>query len=117
MARTGRPPIEIEQNVFENLCKIQCTEEEIADWYKCSIDTVNNWCKKTYGTTFSEAYKKYSANGKTSLRRLQFKLAERNASMAIFLGKQYLGQRDVVEGGKDDNGMLKEINEYLREHK
>lgn len=32
-----------------------------------------------------------------SLRRIQMKLAEKNASMAIFLGKQYLGQRDVVE--------------------
>ena len=32
-----------------------------------------------------------------SLRRIQYKLAEKNTSMAIFLGKQYLGQRDNVE--------------------
>jgi hypothetical protein len=34
---------------------------------------------------------------------MQFKLAAKNASMAIWLGKQYLGQRDepeqVVESG------------------
>ena len=32
-----------------------------------------------------------------SLRRSQFKLAEKNATMAIWLGKQYLGQRNHKE--------------------
>ena len=34
---------------------------------------------------------------KISLRKNQLKLSEKSAAMAIFLGKQYLGQRDVVE--------------------
>lgn len=33
-------------------------------------------------------------NGKTSLRRKQFNLANTSATMAIFLGTNYLGQRD-----------------------
>lgn len=93
----GRPPIPIDKKQFENLCGMQCTEEEIAAWFKCTQDTLNNWCKKTYGTTFSGAYKVYSANGKISLRRTQMRLAEKSASMAIFLGKQYLGQTDKIE--------------------
>ena len=32
-----------------------------------------------------------------SLRRNQFKLSETNVTMAIFLGKQYLGQSDKIE--------------------
>ena len=28
---------------------------------------------------------------------MQFRLAEKNAAMAIWLGKQYLGQRDTFE--------------------
>ena len=32
-----------------------------------------------------------------SLRRKQWNLAETNASMAIFLGKQFLGQTDKVD--------------------
>ena len=32
--------------------------------------------------------------GKASLRRVQFDLAKRNAAMAIFLGKNLLGQSD-----------------------
>ena len=34
---------------------------------------------------------------KISLRRNQLKLSEKSASMAIFLGKNYLGQRDSIE--------------------
>lgn len=97
MAKMGRPRKEIDRLQFERLCAIQCTEEEIAGIFDCSVDTIENWCKRTYKTTFSEVYKIHSASGKASLRRTQFKLAERSAAMAIFLGKQYLGQKDTVE--------------------
>lgn len=93
--KIGRPQIQIDQEQFEKLCEIQCTLEEIANVLKCSMDTVERWCKRTYEMGFAEAFKKYSANGKMSLRRNQFKLAETNATMAIWLGKQYLGQKDV----------------------
>lgn len=97
MARTGRPKIEIDQNMFEKLCGLQCTLVEIAGVFECSEDTIERWCKRTYNKTFAEVYKKHSAKGKMSLRRNQFRLSEKSAAMAIFLGKQYLGQRDVVE--------------------
>lgn len=109
--KMGRPEIKIKKEDFEKLCALQCTEEEIAGFYDCSVDTINNWCKKTYGETFSETYKKKSAKGKMSLRRYQMKLAERNASMAIFLGKQYLGQRDIIETGTPEE--LDKVKELL----
>lgn len=109
--KMGRPEIKIDKDNFEKLCALQCTEEEIAGFYDCSVDTINNWCKKTYDETFSETYKKKSAKGKMSLRRYQFKLAERNASMAIFLGKQYLGQRDIIETGTPEE--LDKVKELL----
>jgi len=93
----GRPPKVIDQKTFEGLCKIHCTEEEIAGIFECSVETLNQWCKRTFGDTFLEVYKKFSAQGKASLRRTQFKLAEKNPSMAIFLGKNLLGQTDRVE--------------------
>ena len=97
MAKMGRPRIEIDKDQFERLCEIQCTEEEIASVFRRSVDTIERWCKREYGETFADAYKKYSAGGKSSLRRYQFELAKKNAAMAIFLGKQYLGQKDNVE--------------------
>ena len=90
----ARPRKEIDQNIFKNLCGIQCTKEEIAGVLDCSEDTIDRFCKKEYGESFAVVYKKHSAQGKMSLRRMQFKLAEKNASMAIWLGKQYLGQRE-----------------------
>ena len=97
MARTGRPTIKIDKDNFEKLCGLQCTLVEIAGFFNCSEDTIQRWCNRTYKTTFAEAYKTYSQQGKLALRRYQMKLAERNAAMAIFLGKQLLGQRDYSE--------------------
>ena len=91
---TGRPKKEIDKKIFENLCGLQCTLEEIAGVFDCSVDTIERWCKREYGETFAEVYKKHSAKGKTSLRRIQFKLAEKSAAMAIFLGRNYLGQKN-----------------------
>lgn len=101
MAKMGRPKIEIDQAIFESLCKIQCTEEEMCGVFRCCEDTLNSWCKRTYKDdktgkplTFSDTFKKYSQDGKVSLRRAQFRMAMNNPSMAIWLGKQYLGQKD-----------------------
>ena len=94
MAKTGRPKKEINKDEFEKLCSIMCTEEEICSWFNISDKTLTRWCKETYDMSFSDAFKVYSANGIISLRRTQFKLAEKSYAMAIFLGKQYLGQKD-----------------------
>ena len=99
MTKMGRPKTKIDKENFEKLCGLQCTEIEIADFFNCSIDTINNWCKETYGETFSDTFKKKSASGKRALRR-----------MAIFLGKQYLGQRDYVE---EETGLDK-VEELLK---
>lgn len=87
----------INQKQFEAMCAIMCTKEEIADIFDVDADTLNTWCKQTYGDTFSAIYKKKSSNGKMSLRRFQFKQAEKNSTMAIWLGKQWLGQKDYIE--------------------
>ena len=93
----GRPRIVIDKQQFENACELQCTLTEIAFLCKCSEDTIERWCKREFDMGFADIYKKYSAGGKISLRRSQFKLSEKNAAMAIFLGKQYLGQQDIIE--------------------
>lgn len=94
--KMGRPKIHIDQTEFEKLCKLQCTKEEIAGWFNCSEDKIETWCKEVYNDTFTAVFKSKSVGGKISLRRSQFKLAETSSAMAIWLGKQYLGQRDVA---------------------
>ena len=60
----------------------------------CSIDTLERWCKRTYDKGFADIFEDKKSRGKVSLRRLQCKLAEKSPAMAIFLGKNYLSQRD-----------------------
>lgn len=107
----GRPRKEIDYDAFVKLCGLQCTLTEIAGFFDCSEDTIENWCKRELEMTFSEAYKKHSAGGKISLRRMQFKLAEKSAAMAIWLGKQYLDQKENPD--VDDPDALKRAREIL----
>lgn len=102
MARTkgsknGSYGQKIDKDQFEKLCSIMCSEEEICGFFGISHDTLSRWCRQEYKKTFFDVFKDKSSIGKISLRRNQFKMAETNPSMAIFLGKQYLGQKDYVE--------------------
>lgn len=114
----GRPLININKEEFEKLCKLQCTQTEIAGWFDCSEETLRRFCKREYGERFCEVYTKLSASGKISLRRTQFKIADSgNAAMAIWLGKQYLGQTDkqaVEHSGEINNPFSKLTVEELR---
>ena len=99
MTKIGRPRKEIDKELFEKLCELQCTEVEICGIFDVCEDTLNSWCKENYDMTFSDTFKKKSAKGKMSLRRLQYRIADNgNATMAIWLGKQWLGQTDKFDG-------------------
>lgn len=87
----------ISRSLFENLCSIQCTKEEICAVLEVSEKTLNSWCNNVYGENFSLVFNEKREYGKSSLRRMQWKLAEKNATMGIWLGKQYLGQTDKLE--------------------
>lgn len=113
MAKKGRPRKEIDKRQFENLCGLQCTLNEIASFFDCSIDTVERFCKREYGSTFADTFNKYAGVGKISLRRTQFKLAERSASMAIWLGKQVLGQEDRIAVQTIDPKTLDELEQAV----
>ena len=103
--KVGRPRKEISEAEFEKLCALLCTEEEIAGWFGCSVDTIEAWCKRTYNENFTEVFKKHSAGGKLTLRRNMLRLSEKNASMAIFLAKNWLGMSDNVEVKADTSLM------------
>ena len=100
----GRPKKEIDYTTVEKLANIQCTQDEIASFLGISTRTLQR------DEQFMELFNRGRENGKMSLRRMQWKHAEKSVPMAIWLGKQYLGQRDKVE--YTDDGM-KAINENI----
>lgn len=111
----GRPKFIIDYDTVERLASIMCTQKEIASFLGCSVRTLQRDEK------FSRTYKKGLDKGKMSLRRKQFNMSDSNPTMAIWLGKQYLGQSDVVrqdvrvEERQDDK--VKQMQEYIDELK
>lgn len=99
MAEMGRPRLEFDQVLFEDLCHIQCTEAEIAATMRMSVDTLERRVNEIYGCTFAEVFAEKREGGKSSLRRAQWKTAieSGNPVMQIFLGKNMLGQADKQE--------------------
>ena len=89
-----RHKTELDIKQFENLCGLQCTKEEICEFFGITDKTLDRWCKDTYKAGFSDVFRQKRGKGKIALRRSQFRLAEKNANMAIWLGKQYLEQTD-----------------------
>lgn len=57
-----------------------------------------------------EVYQRLTANGKASLRRIQFKLAHTNSQMAIWLGKQWLNQKD---NPLESQGISQELKDFV----
>ena len=112
MANRGRPKKEIDQKQFETMCALQCTLDEVCAMLDVSDKTLEKWCKETYnGMNYSDVFRQKRELGKMSLRRTQWKLAEKSAPMAIFLGKNYLGQRDSIE--YEDKESLSKLDEIL----
>ena len=93
----GRPRKQIDKREFEKLCGLQCTKQEIADFFDVDMTTIDRWCKREYKDTFSVVANKKASYGKISLRRTQFELAKKSANMAIWLGKQLLDQDEKIK--------------------
>ena len=87
-------PDEQTLKTIEGLAKIQCTQHEAAAVLGITKKTFIELIKRD--PLVCEKWENGQQSGKASLRRSQFKMAETNAAMAIWLGKQYLGQREPV---------------------
>jgi len=97
----GRPKKAITKKTFEELCKLQCSQEEICEFTGVTDKTLTRWCKDTYEKSFSEIFKVKRGKGKISLRRNMMVMAQNNAAVAIFLAKNWLGMKDKPEEDQD----------------
>lgn len=107
--RRDGTPYTIDWKKADKLFMIQCTCAEVAAFLEISIDTLRRRCQQDHSMTIV-AYRDIKKNGgRASLRRMQWSLAEKNAAMSMFLGKQYLGQADKI----DTTNMHKHVNTDL----
>jgi hypothetical protein len=88
----GRKAINIDLVELEKLSSLQCTDEKVAAWFGvCTIES------RRKQPQFAEVMDRGTAKGRISVRRAQMKLLESgNGTIGVWLGKQLLGQRDVI---------------------
>lgn len=95
---------------LKELCSIGCTMREIVSVIGLDDMTVSKAIKAETGLTWKEFFKENASGFKMSLRRLQMRSAEGDydidnkkynilpsVAMQIWLGKQFLGQKDKHE--------------------
>ena len=83
----ARPLAPVKGSQVYKLARVGCTTAEIATICETSEDTIER--------RFAGVLRKGREKMKMSLRRMQYKAAsEGNVTMQIWLGKQYLKQRD-----------------------
>ena len=108
--KMGAPRKELNWEEFEGLCKLQCTEMEMCSYFDIDSNTLELRIKEEYNKTFSEVFKLKRGKGKISLRRKQWNLATDSPAMAIFLGKNFLGQKDKPDVEIDND---EQISKFL----
>ena len=93
-SRAGRKAININLVELEKLCTLQCTDVEIAAFFKVSARTIE---RRKSQPAFAEAVERGRSQGRLSVRRMLFgQAAKGNVAAAIFLAKNILGYRDIV---------------------
>ncbi len=112
--KRGRPPsIVVDEKTLEqvkSLGGLQCTQAEAAAILKISRSKFEQLLGSN--TKVREAWEDGRENGRASLRRLQYENAKTgNVSMQIWLGKQWLGQKDKQEMAGDPENPLKTVME------
>ena len=94
MKEKGRPKAKIDTEVLNKLAAMQCTLEEIANWFGVN--------KSTISRRFATNITKGKSKGNISLRRAMYsKALEGNVTMCIWLSKQYLGMKERVETSEE----------------
>src|SRR5579871_3304011 len=90
----ARPKAKIDLVELEKLYGMQCTDEEVAAFFGVSTRTIE---RRRQTQHFRDIVERAKAKGRVSVRRHLFRLAAAgNIAAAIFLSKNLLGYRDVV---------------------
>lgn len=112
--RTRNEPMQIDYAILGELCGIQCTQVECAKVLGITRMGLHKILERDGHVNFKTYFELHSPVGLVSLRRIQFKTAMAgNVTMMIWLGKQYLGQKDKHEVEHIDSERRKELDDAI----
>jgi hypothetical protein len=93
--KMGRPKLEIDQEQYEALCRLNPTLKDMAAFFKCSEDTIENKAKEFGYATFSDARQQNMVHTRLNLIRTAVSQASSgNVPMLIFSLKNLCGWAD-----------------------
>ena len=94
----ARPKAEIDWAIVDEYLQAQCMGTEIADYLGIHPNTLYLACEERNNISFSEYSQQKKSAGKAVLRKKQWEMAlNGDKTMAVWLGKQVLGQRDKID--------------------
>jgi hypothetical protein len=97
----GRPSLKYDLAQVQLFGRFRATYESMADWYECDVRTIERLMSPSQETPtdFCRAYKRGQADLKLKLSEAQVHnaIVNENATLQIWLGKQYLDQVDKRE--------------------
>ena len=89
---------EIDWQMVGEYLNAQCSGVEIAEMIGIHENTLYNRCKDDLGLEFVAFSQQKKSEGRQSLKKRQYALAmSGDKTMLVWLGKQYLGQKDRTE--------------------
>lgn len=111
----GRPKANIDYDLVDELLEAQCEGTEIAGALGIDKETLYRRVQKDKKIGFSEYKQQKRESGKTILRKAQWDKAvdKKDTSMLIWLGKNYLEQKDKVE---TEDKSLSEFDKWIRQY-
>ncbi|KAK8835449.1 hypothetical protein M9Y10_004553 [Tritrichomonas musculus] len=101
----GRPLKEIDKKLFEEICEYFEHKVWIAEALGVDEDTLHKWVLKEYKMSFSQYLRQKKRLKDLEISKNQITLAKTNPTMAIWLGKQRLNQKENPNE-KNDMGLL-----------
>lgn len=99
---TTMATIKVKTRDIEKMARLQCTHREAAAFLNIRVHQFKSLLAKDEKAR--DAWERGLMMGRIGLRRKQMRLAGANASMAQFLGKNILGQRDVMTNEHTGDG-------------
>ena len=94
--KRGRPPVEIDLDRLRKMGSLMSTQAEVAAHFDISTSSVEKYLRVK---KYREAFDAGKEDTKSRLRAVQIQTAlSGNVTMMIWLGKQYLGQREPQVG-------------------
>jgi hypothetical protein len=110
----------IDKEKFEDIYRLPISVEEICEYFFCTREDLDKFCLTSYRASLDQKLAHGRADLKICLLEGQIQMAQKNSSMAMWLGRQYLDQQpnpiDRPAHQHEDDGLWSSISEAVKQN-